>query len=343
MVGFQVAPSVSLEHWHHDRKEVMRTDAAEAVAFRKVLTDFRKRLDGLIDSPGGVDLVISGDITASVRSRDPEYAAFTTQRGWGTVGGKTMLVGKRIVVILDGAWLLTVTTAGDPVVNEAQVALADGILVHEAQHVVMHQRESCIDDVKPPEMTGYAGRSLYELGLRVIDEYRAEAAAIPLRNGRREKSNFGVLQAPRVSPSGWQLPTPPTQKIIARSCSRCWAPVNHFGSGWPTSQRRYETQPGQSARYRRHLARAGSGRGMSGTNGSAWPGPWAVRRTHGRTALRNSLKRAPTAWSRSCGGSCSRWVSPSRTGSKALTSSGSGLTSPCERWSSADRRVIGHD
>lgn len=193
MVGFQVAPSVSLEHWHHDRKEVMRTDAAEAVAFRKVLTDFRKRLDGLIDSPGGVDLVISGDITASVRSRDPEYAAFTTQRGWGTVGGKTMLVGKRIVVILDGAWLLTVTTAGDPVVNEAQVALADGILVHEAQHVVMHQRESCIDDVKPPEMTGYAGRSLYELGLRVIDEYRAEAAAIPLRNGRREKSNFGVL------------------------------------------------------------------------------------------------------------------------------------------------------
>lgn len=191
MACFEVAPGVTLEHWFHDRQEVMRTNSAEAIAFREVLTELRRRLDGLIDSRDAVDLVISADFTESVRDRGPQYAAFTTQRGSGTVGGKTVSIERRIVVILDGSWLLTVTTAGIPVINEVQVSVVDNLLVHEAQHVVMHQRRSVIDDVER-DRSGYATRLLYEAGLRMVDEYRAEAAAAPLRTGRIEKSGFGV-------------------------------------------------------------------------------------------------------------------------------------------------------
>ena len=192
MHTFELAPGIVMDQWIHDRDEVVRADSAAAVEFRTALVGLRHRLDSLIDTPEGVNLVITAEMTETVRGRNPDYETFTDVRGSGTVGGKTMVLGERIDVILNGGWLLTLGGDGF-VVNKPAIQMAGNTLAHEAQHVVMHQRGTCIDDVDRAGLSGRATLNLYEYGLRIADEYRAEAAAFPLRTGPVEKSGFGVM------------------------------------------------------------------------------------------------------------------------------------------------------
>ncbi len=195
MFTFELAPGILMDRWVYDRPEVVRTDLPMAIAFRREVVDLRKRLDSLIDTPDGVLLIISGAFVDTIRARYPKQEAYGDVRGSGLVGGRTAQVGDHIEVVLNGCFLLTGDADGGGVVNEQGFQLTGNTLTHEAQHVIMHQRGTVIDDMDLSEVTGYASGRLAYAGLRIADEYRAEAAAYPLRTGPREKFGFGVAAA----------------------------------------------------------------------------------------------------------------------------------------------------
>lgn len=133
-------------------------------------------LSQVIQDPASVSLVLCDDLATSVRHRLPaeRAARFTTERGGGHVGAKTMLVGDRIEVLVPSGLFLG--EHGDH--QDFADQLAVRTVAHEGYHVLLKQRRE--------ELGNWTGdpvdhtQLLLSCADQVIEEYRVEAAIHPL-------------------------------------------------------------------------------------------------------------------------------------------------------------------
>ena len=194
MFTYELVPGIILDHWVFGEAEELRTDSAAAMDFLRGLVHLREALDSLINSPEGVLMIVTADFVDTIKTRNEDQDAYTVDRGSGMVGGRTTRFDDHIEVVLNGIFLLTSNDDGDAIINESGFELAGHTVVHEAQHVLMHQRRGCLNnDVDRSEVRRLATNHLYDAGTQVADEYRAEAAAYPLRRGARERFDFRVM------------------------------------------------------------------------------------------------------------------------------------------------------
>lgn len=151
---------------------------------------------------GEVVLVVTGDFVESVKARLPEGPyrdSYDRTRGAGTVGGKTLVVGDEVHVLLD-AWMFyeadviearggdadTVAALRDHAEDRGR--LARRTASHEARHVAMEQ--SSEDEVVLDELT-WDRQNFLSVAHQVISEYRAELG-VPL--DLREEYELGLTQ-----------------------------------------------------------------------------------------------------------------------------------------------------
>lgn len=132
--------------------------------------------------PDQVRLVLSGDFVASVRDRfedTPGASQYTIMRGSGIVGGKTIACRDgHIDVLLHAGFFMALDEGAD---SMDTIQLIRRTVAHEAQHVVMHQRESSFQE---PPIRSLKAANLESAALAIIEEYRAELGVeLELREG----------------------------------------------------------------------------------------------------------------------------------------------------------------
>jgi hypothetical protein len=126
--------------------------------------------------PERATLVVSGDFVGSVRRRlgdHPSAAEFDLARGSGSVGAKTMLQPDgSIHVIVPWYYFSSEYEAEQPAEAGALILRT---VVHEAQHVAMHQNAQ---GYERPKEQSWRDANFTSIADSVIDEYRAELGVI---------------------------------------------------------------------------------------------------------------------------------------------------------------------
>lgn len=139
-------------------------------------------LGKLVDRPDEVSLVVAVSLASAVQRRQPEVA-YHTDRGTGTVAARTMRrADGRVDVIIESGFLMEVdaygqgrfTAAGQPQLSRRGLAQMRKTIVHEAQHVTMHQRNSGYDQFELSKNACDYPRWDYAVAAKILDEYRAE-------------------------------------------------------------------------------------------------------------------------------------------------------------------------
>ncbi|RFZ48539.1 hypothetical protein MSS2_04706 [Mycobacterium marinum] len=177
---------VNYEGWRPEVLNPLLIDPSSN-SFRAGIGDLAQVLGELVDTTEGVSLVVPVDLAEAVRLRQPDVP-FSSQRGSGTVGARTMPVGDgQIDVIVDANFLiandaagLAAASAGRPILNRDGLSLVRRTIVHEAQHVVMNQRGSSFEDYLPERVDGEARAHLFDVARLMCDEHRAESKATQL-------------------------------------------------------------------------------------------------------------------------------------------------------------------
>lgn len=170
---------IDLEGWDpQNAKEVWSDPRPEAL--QRGFIELAELLAQLVDDPAVVTLVIPVDVAEAVQRRDPDRP-YTLERGSGLVGGRTMpMPDGRIDVIINAGWLLAFDESNLPILNREPMKVIRRGLVHEAQHVVMHQRGSGLDEYGSDAVEGMFNRQLAAHAAKLFDEHRAEWQAIRL-------------------------------------------------------------------------------------------------------------------------------------------------------------------
>ena len=134
---------IYLEGWEPNLAQWMWSDPRPQ-ALQRGFIELGELLARLVDDPAVVTLVIPVDVADAVRRREPDVP-YTVERGSGLVSGRTMTMPDgRIDVIIRGDPLGAFDEKNVPMLNPepASRRLIRRGLIHEAQHVVMHQRGS---------------------------------------------------------------------------------------------------------------------------------------------------------------------------------------------------------
>lgn len=129
-------------------------------------------LDRSVPDPARVQLVVTGYMAGSVARWSPEQDAagtHTVAHGAGLSAGKTIrLPDGRAVVLLPAHYFRNDLDRDQTEVNEL---IARRVLVHEAQHVVMHQNGQVY---QPDATASFRDLNLVGGAAAIIEEYRAE-------------------------------------------------------------------------------------------------------------------------------------------------------------------------
>jgi hypothetical protein len=164
--------------------------------------------------PGECLLVVTGDFVESVKQRLPEGVyrdRYDIVRGSGLVGGKTILVGDQVHVVMPAQLFVPDTaTMEDPGNPGTTISCVDAFsldnetvrgnlarrtVIHEAQHVAMMQAGEGDDRYEDEQ---WVRRNLLTLADQVISEYRAERGVLEeFREGDDERSALASLQSLR--------------------------------------------------------------------------------------------------------------------------------------------------
>jgi hypothetical protein len=135
-----------------------------------LLDEARERLETVPDV-GEIEIVIDGDLEASVRRRLPDEQArlFSVQRVSGAVGAKTIPTERGCAIVLDARLLFPGAAAG------AEVDVPR-MFEHEAWHIALRQRDE--DFYSGLERLQASGADAQYVGqaLVLIDDYRVERA-----------------------------------------------------------------------------------------------------------------------------------------------------------------------
>lgn len=129
-------------------------------------------LDRSVPDPSRVQLVVTGYMAGSVERWSPDKDAtgiHTVEHGAGLSAGKTIrLPGGRAVVLLHAHYFRNDRDRDQTEVNEL---LARRVLVHETQHVTMHQNRQVYE---PDATASFRDLNLVGGAAAIIEEYRAE-------------------------------------------------------------------------------------------------------------------------------------------------------------------------
>jgi len=129
-------------------------------------------LERSVPDPARVQLVVTGYMAGSVRRWSPEEGAagtHTVEHGAGLSAGKTIRLPEGGAVVLLHAYYFRNDL--DPDSTEANRLIARRVLVHEAQHVVMHQNRQVH---QPGPGASFRDLNLVGGAAAIIEEYRAE-------------------------------------------------------------------------------------------------------------------------------------------------------------------------
>jgi hypothetical protein len=129
-------------------------------------------LDRSVPDPARVQLVVTGYMAGSVERWSPDKDAegiHAVEHGAGLSAGKTIrLPDGRAVVLLHAHYFRNDLDSDQSEVNEL---IARRVLVHEAQHVVMHQNGQVY---QPDATASFRDLNLVGGAAAIIEEYRAE-------------------------------------------------------------------------------------------------------------------------------------------------------------------------
>jgi hypothetical protein len=171
---------IDLEGWDDPENVRWVLSDTRPEALQRGFIELAELLAQLVDDPSGVTLVIPGDVAAAVHRRDPSVP-YTLERGSGLVGGRTMsMPDGRIDVIMNAGFLLAFDENNTPVLNRDALQILRRTLIHEAQHVVMHQRRSSFDEYGYRAVAGVFNRQVAGNAAKMCDEHRAEWHAVRL-------------------------------------------------------------------------------------------------------------------------------------------------------------------
>ncbi|WP_280385761.1 hypothetical protein [Nocardia wallacei] len=175
---------IELEGWMPELADWV-TDAPRAQPIRKLFRQLEGVLMKLVDRPDEVVLVLPADFAEAVVRRDPDLAGYTTERGSGTTPAKTMRVSDRIEVLLDPRWMLREQPGSSfPAANERAAKPMRYAIQHEAQHVIMKQRGSDLDNYGIEEISGWLRQRWFGCAAVALDEHRAEWNAARLSKAK---------------------------------------------------------------------------------------------------------------------------------------------------------------
>jgi hypothetical protein len=131
-------------------------------------------LERVVPHPSRVQLVVTGYLAGSVARWAPEEDApgiHAVEHGAGLSAGKTLrLPDGRAVVLLHAHYFRRDLDRDQTEVNEL---MAKRVLVHEAQHVVMHQNQQVY---QPDPSSTFRDLNLVGGAAAIIEEYRAEVS-----------------------------------------------------------------------------------------------------------------------------------------------------------------------
>lgn len=148
--------------------------------------------------PARTRLIISGDFVTSVRDRlEAGFYRdnFTTERGNGVVGGKTMTLPDGNVHVIIPAFVFKEAFDGEHP-HEAE-RLIKHTVAHEAFHVAMHQAGEADN---PFQDEPWVRRNFLVAADEIINEFRAEAAVPPeLRGEDLRWDSIEILRTLRTS------------------------------------------------------------------------------------------------------------------------------------------------
>ena len=194
--------AIHMEGWRPELVDWLWNDAA-AHSLRAAFQDLAELLAGLVDRPGDTTLVIAVDFVEAVMRRDDSSVHYSTTRGSGMVGGRTMpRKDGKTDVLIDGNWLVDRDSYGRMIPKASGVELMRRSIQHEAQHVVMHQRGSGFEAYGREKIPGLIDVHLLDFASLILDEHRAEWGAIAL-SAHDYPSTYDVAEV--LSALGTQL------------------------------------------------------------------------------------------------------------------------------------------
>jgi hypothetical protein len=175
------------EDWRPDLASAMQSDPS-ADAMQRGFEELAEVLAGLVDRAEEVTLVVPVGLAAAVMRRESN-AGYHTDRGTGLVAARTMKRpdGRFDVIIetgllgdVDAAGQSRWTAAGLPRLSRTALEMLRRSIFHEAQHVVMAQRNSGSEEYALETHAGNFPRWDYAVSAKMCDEHRAEWNAIRL-------------------------------------------------------------------------------------------------------------------------------------------------------------------
>ncbi|WP_038170858.1 hypothetical protein [Tomitella biformata] len=174
-----IACAIDLDGWKPGLVQALWNDP-DMHGVRTAIRSLASLLASLVERPEEVTLVVAIDLAEAVMRRDPSRP-YTTDRGSGMVGGRTMQVDDgRIDVIFDANWLVALDENRRLIPNQAGIALMNRSITHEAQHVIMAQCGSDLTAYGRSKIPGFMNVHMFDAASNALDEHRAECGAIKL-------------------------------------------------------------------------------------------------------------------------------------------------------------------
>lgn len=169
------------------------------------------------------------------------------------------LADGRIDVIVNAGWLLAIDENNVPILNREPMQIIRRGLVHEAQHVVMHQRGSGFDEYVIEPGAGVFSRHLAGNAAKLCDEHRAEWQAVRLTEpdpptvgdvtavleslGRQlYAANAAYQIAPDAPDAVWEL-----AGAVFTACEPFWTSLGYWTAQHRTGDASIADVPGEIA------------------------------------------------------------------------------------------------
>ena len=220
-------------------------------SLQRGLENLAELLAHLVDAPEKVTLVVPIHLELALTQRDGGVP-YAMGRGPSTVVGKTMRRESGIEVLIDVSLLYDVddngsfqrTPAGQLRLKAEGLALARGVVAHEAQHAIMMQRNA---DYQAYHASAHGSEwppGVFVIAAQMCDEHRAEwnAARVlgpkPWRPADVESDLSALGSALAVAYSEFQMSSMEAvrrselYKSVVRACSPFWRAMAYWASAY---------------------------------------------------------------------------------------------------------------
>jgi hypothetical protein len=241
------------DEFHPDFADGLQRDPS-ADAMQRGFEELADNLGRLVDRPDEVALVVAVSLASAVQGRQPGVP-YHTDRGTGTVAARTMKrAAGHVEVIVESGFLMEVgtdrrgrfTAAGLPQLSRKGLVHMRRTIIHEAQHVTMHQRDSGYDQFELSKHESDYPRWDYAVASKILDEYRAELNAAR-QDSRPPPSLSDILEVfehlgSELAAADQKYQTAPTLAAVAtlmedvyNACTAYWTWIAYWAAQFRAS------------------------------------------------------------------------------------------------------------